>query len=253
MTLRRMSRRSKVKHSKRTSLMKKQRRLHKRSLRRKVYTRKSTRYNKFGSMTSDDTIISEKLKEKNLKKIDIKGDGNCLYRSLAKMIYRDENQWKIVKTELLEWACKNKEIVLRDFIGIDENEFNKEISVLENDEEWGGLTSIRIAERKYNVCIRIISTIEAYEYFDANRDCNDIPTYYLVYTGDNHYDATEKDEPDLTKTKGSDQNKKTDGLPNATVSLTSEPDENIFTQIIKLCNDIKKLKEIAKVVPNRVL
>lgn len=139
-----------------------------------------------------DYIDKEKLDPTLLKKYDfslenIKGDGNCQYRAIAKVIYGDQEMYKDVKNKM------KKELDLlytqdSDFFEYLPEDYMKE-------EFWGDhISLIALSNTFTDYCFNVYTLCKKNnEIFlsgtkiieDCNRrfDCN------LLYTGENHYDA----------------------------------------------------------------
>jgi OTU domain-containing protein 5 len=57
----------------------------------------------FKSTNNQELNFREELKKIKLKIIDIKEDGNCLYRSISHQIYGNEEYYEIIKKFCLEY------------------------------------------------------------------------------------------------------------------------------------------------------
>lgn len=136
---------------------------------------------------SNELDYKELLKKYNFSLEKIKGDGNCQYRAIAKVIYGDSQLYNKVKNEM-----KNElEILYKN----DKNFFEYTIDDYMKDEFWGDhITLIALSNTFKDYCFNIFTLCKKNNQIflsgtkiidDCNRrfDCN------LLYTGENHYDA----------------------------------------------------------------
>ena len=127
------------------------------------------------------------LKKYNFNLEKIKGDGNCQYRAIAKIIYGDSELYKKVKNEMkneLDILYKND----KDFFEYSVDDYMK-------DEFWGDhITLIALSNTFKDYCFNVFTLCEKNDNIflsgtkitdecDRRFDCN------LLYTGENHYDA----------------------------------------------------------------
>ena len=53
------------------------------------------------------------LRDRDMNRKKIEGDGNCLYRTIAYIVYGDENKYADVKRQIFQWMKdKNKEDIV---------------------------------------------------------------------------------------------------------------------------------------------
>lgn len=62
----------------------------------------------------DDCYGQTKLVKKDIRLIDVKGDGNCFYRVCALKLFRDEEKYIIVKNAALKFLTRNRETFFDD-------------------------------------------------------------------------------------------------------------------------------------------
>ena len=51
--------------------------------------------------------LQKQLRERNLKLVNVRGDGNCFFRAIAHQLYGDESQHRKVREEAVQEAIKN--------------------------------------------------------------------------------------------------------------------------------------------------
>lgn len=71
-----------------------------------------------------------------LKIIEIKGDGNCLFRAIADQLYGTEHQHDDLRVKCVQGLESNKEIY--KFYIEDDVTIDAYIESMRNDGEWGG-------------------------------------------------------------------------------------------------------------------
>lgn len=136
---------------------------------------------------NNELYYKEFLKKYNFSLEKIKGDGNCQYRAIAKVIYGDSQLYNKVKNEM-----KNElEILYKN----DKNFFEYTVDDYMKDEFWGDhITLIALSNTFKDYCFNIFTLCKKNNQIflsgtkiidNCNRrfDCN------LLYTGENHYDA----------------------------------------------------------------
>ena len=83
-----------------------------------------------------DEKIKNELESLGYYVVEVKGDGNCLFRSVSEQIEGDENNYKQYRERCVDYIIQNKD----DFVPfLDEDEpFDNYIEKISKDGEWGG-------------------------------------------------------------------------------------------------------------------
>lgn len=63
----------------------------------------------FKSTNSQESNFKEELRKIKMKIVDIKEDGNCLYRSISHQIYGNEDFYKVIKSFCMEYLDIERE------------------------------------------------------------------------------------------------------------------------------------------------
>ena len=102
-----------------------------------------------------DEKIKNELESLGYFVIEVKGDGNCLFRSVSEQIEGDENNFKHYRERCVDYILQNKD----DFVPfLDEDEpFDNYIEKISKDGEWGGNLEIYALSMalEANFCIYI--------------------------------------------------------------------------------------------------
>ena len=139
-----------------------------------------------------DEKIKNELESLGYYVVEVKGDGNCLFRSVSEQIEGDENNYKQYRERCVDYIIQNKD----DFVPfLDEDEpFDNYIEKISKDGEWGGnleLYALSMA-LEANFCIYIY-----------NQPCYVIknwetPKYniFLSYHNGKHFNSFRKSNKD---------------------------------------------------------
>ena len=172
------------------------------------YNRGNNRFRRFIEIDlgENNNEIDEKIKKEleNLgyHVVEVKGDGNCLFRSISEQIEGDENNYKHYRELSVDYILQNKD----DFAPfLDEDEpFDKYIEKMSKDAEWAGNLEI------YALSMALEANFCIYLY---NQPCYVIknwetPKYniFLSYHNGKHYNSfrklnKEKEEKKENETK----------------------------------------------------
>jgi len=144
-----------------------------------------------------DEKIKNELESLGYYVVEVKGDGNCLFRSVSEQIEGDENNYKQYRERCVDYIIQNKD----DFVPfLDEDEpFDNYIEKISRDGEWGGnleLYALSMA-LEANFCIYIY-----------NQPCYVIknwetPKYniFLSYHNGKHFNSFRKSNKKETEKK----------------------------------------------------
>lgn len=133
-------------------------------------------------------IESEKLQNIGYDIVIIRGDGNCLFRSVAEQLEENEEYYQKYREICVDYMINNKEDFvpfLDDSISIDEY-----IEKMSKDGEWGGNLEIHALSMalKVNFCIYIpdkpCSVVKNWE--------NPKQNIFLIYHNGKHYNSLRK-------------------------------------------------------------
>lgn len=133
-------------------------------------------------------IESEKLENIGYYIVVVRGDGNCLFRSVAEQLDGNEDDYKKYRETCVDYMINNKE----DFIPFleDSTSIDEYIEKISKDGEWGGnleIYSLSMA-LKVNFCIYIpdkpCSVVKNWE--------NPKKSIFLIYHDGKHYNSLRK-------------------------------------------------------------
>ena len=149
-------------------------------------------------------IESEKLENIGYYIIVVRGDGNCLFRSVAEQLEGNEEYYQKYREKCVDYMINNKEDFvpfLEDSISIDEY-----IEKISKEGEWGGNLEIYALSMalEVNFCIYIpdkpSSVVKNWE--------NPKKNIFLIYHDGKHYNSLKKYVKDYKEKKENDDEKK---------------------------------------------
>lgn len=116
------------------------------------------------SSSTDDTQFRNNILNQGNTIIDMKSDGNCLFRSLSDQLYHDSgSKHDVVRDEICNHLSQNKETFECFLLMEDDDEdimdFEEYVAKMRGDGEWGGNVELYAASRVYRRSIRIYSSI----------------------------------------------------------------------------------------------
>jgi len=180
-------------------------------------------------------IESEKLENIGYYIIVVRGDGNCLFRSVAEQLEGNEDNYVKYREKCIDYMKNNKEVFvpfLEDSISIDEY-----IEKISKDGEWGGNLEIYALSMalEVNFCIYIpdkpCSVVKNWE--------NPKRNIFLIYHDGKHYNSLRK----CSENKENDDEKKEDDDKQKVSQKEEEQKENGEENKDK---NIDKVKNIEK-------
>jgi len=142
----------------------------------------------FKSTNNQEFNFKEELKKIQMKIVDIKEDGNCLYRSISHQIYGNEDYYKIIKKFCMEYLDIEKEF-FGQFINGGIGKFSEYLELKRKDGNflfiflliflfflivvWGDDIEIQAISELYDRPIEIYAySIEPLKTFHENKDFN---------------------------------------------------------------------------------
>lgn len=160
----------------------------------KEKSKKKERVDKFYN-TYEERQFQQHLREINLQYIEMKGDGNCMFRSIAHQLGREpiEQHHIPVREEVVDYMEKNKDMFMM-FIDVDDVEditdevFADYIDRMKGFGEWGGHPELYAAAQYFQVDI-IVHQWDAPKYVISGSSSNPPRVITLSYHGDCHYNS----------------------------------------------------------------
>ena len=139
--------------------------------------------------------LQKQLRERNLKLVNVRGDGNCFFRAIAHQLYGDESQNQKVGEEAGQEIIK-KSNRYRNFVA---GSFDKYVSNLSTDREWADNAAIQATSNAFRISIEILNDSEripSYTILPFGEDSVASPQHVVVgYIANVHYVSTEFHEP----------------------------------------------------------
>ena len=139
--------------------------------------------------------LQKQLRERNLKLVNVRGDGNCFFRPIAHQLYGDESQHQKVREEAVQEVIKNSNRY-RNFVA---GSFDKYVSNLSTDREWADNAAIQANSNAFHISIEILNDSEripSYTILPFDEDSVASPQHVVVgYIGNVHYVPTEFRKP----------------------------------------------------------
>ena len=139
--------------------------------------------------------LQKQLRERNLKLVNVRGDGNCFFRAIAHQLYGDESQHQKVREEAVQEVIQNSNRY-RNFVA---ESFDKYVSNLSTDRESAGNAAIQATSNAFRISIEILNdseSIPSYTILPFDKDSVASPQHVFVgYIGNVHYVSTECHEP----------------------------------------------------------
>ena len=97
-----------------------------------------------------------KLRERNLKLVDVRGDENCFFRAIAHQLYGDESKHHKVREEAAQEVIKNSNRY-RNFVA---GSFDKYVSNISTDREWADNAAIQATSKAFRISTEILNDSE---------------------------------------------------------------------------------------------
>ena len=103
---------------------------------RNEYRKNKKEKNRKNRKKDEDAEFKEELKKLGYYIREVKGDGNCLFRSVAEQIEEDQNNFEKYRKITTDYMEENKED-FKPFIE-DDRTIDEYINSMKEDKEWGG-------------------------------------------------------------------------------------------------------------------
>jgi len=138
----------------------------------------------------------------NFEIVEIKGDGNCLYRAILKAMGLNDNDYQLLKNAIANWYENNRK-ECNKLIPLDENGLDQQIERVKKDKEWGSELEILAFEQISDIKVIVYTELrksdksKAITHYNCTRGIeinkNDIkttsPKITLIFANGNHYNA----------------------------------------------------------------
>jgi len=122
----------------------------------------------------DKELVAKRLNHfKMTIKSDIEGDGNCQFRSIADQVYNNQERYKDVRKDIVDWLAKNKDFYIDDENTTKISDFmidlpwTNYITKMSNDGTWGDQLTLTAAAEVYQSNIWVLSSINSSKPEDA--------------------------------------------------------------------------------------
>ena len=99
--------------------------------------------------------LDKKLLFRNLRIVDVLGDGNCFFRALSHQLFGDAESHQIVRQAATDQVLRNPELYTESLINNDIQHF---VLSLSKDREWANNHAIQAAADAFGVSIEIINS-----------------------------------------------------------------------------------------------
>ena len=117
---------------------------------------------------------------------DVKGDGNCMFRSVADQLYSQEHRHAEVRTALCNFVDEHRPD-FEPFVEDDED-FDVYLARMRTDGEWGGNFELAAVVRCFGVHV-IVHQLSAPRYQLTNHEGGSSRTIHLSYHDGEHYNS----------------------------------------------------------------
>lgn len=117
---------------------------------------------------------------------EVKGDGNCLFRSVADQLYSQEHRHDEVRNALCDFVEAHRED-FEPFVEDDED-FDEYLARMRSDAEWGGNFELAAVVRCFGVHV-IVHQLEAPRYQLTNHEKSGVRTIHISYHDGEHYNS----------------------------------------------------------------
>ena len=190
------------------------------------YQKKKERnaYRKKKNRKKDDEIDEEFIKD--LEKLgyfirEVGGDGNCLFRSVSDQMDNNQNNYKLYREMCINYMKENKD----EFIPFieDDEPYDKYISRMEEDGEWGGNLEIYALSKVLNANFYIY--IHKHPMYIVNNFEKPKKNILLTYHEGKHYNSLKKLEEKNKEDKEKEEKKKKEKLEEENNKEENEDEE----------------------------
>ena len=135
--------------------------------------------------TSLSDLLVQRLRENGLEPVNVDGDGNCQFRSLAHQLFADEALHAAVRQTVCNQLMTHAERY-RDFVDADYGEFVVDMT----RDEWGDDVTLHAAADAYNMRIILVTTYDNawMQYIDPTEAAPNCETPTTVWLGFDHHE-----------------------------------------------------------------
>ena len=168
------------------------------------------------------TGLSSTLKNSSENKnINKEGDGNCLFRSVSDQMDNNQNNYKLYREMCINYMKENKD----EFIPFieDDEPYDKYISRMEEDGEWGGNLEIYALSKVLNANFYIY--IHKHPMYIVNNFEKPKKNILLTYHEGKHYNSLRKLEEKNKEDKEKEEKKKKEKLEEENNKEENEDEE----------------------------
>ena len=131
----------------------------------------------------------------NYDTIKVKGDGNCFYRALSLFLHNNEEDYKLIRMNVLSFLSDKKNHY-QTTLGLSHIDWNKLIENAGKDGGWAGDPEISAASEWINLTIKVRQTNGKWISFGTGSR-----TVFLEHVNQNHFDllmpSTKKETSEL--------------------------------------------------------
>ena len=97
-----------------------------------------------------EILENNKIKKEHFNKLDVRGDGNCFYRCIAKKLLGDENLYKDIKNEITNSIKREK------FLDYKDNFIKQQAEEISKKNSWAGDLEVYLASNTFDLNIIIL-------------------------------------------------------------------------------------------------
>eukprot|EP01119_Soliformovum_irregulare_P013723 TRINITY_DN3681_c0_g1_i1.p1 TRINITY_DN3681_c0_g1~~TRINITY_DN3681_c0_g1_i1.p1 ORF type:complete len:375 (-),score=42.61 TRINITY_DN3681_c0_g1_i1:79-1203(-) len=158
--------------------------------------------------SAEQKRMDERLEVHGKTEVIMPGDGNCMMLSLSHQLYGDTRQHQEIRRHITEWLLTNekfqidKDTVLGDFLdrGLCPK-WEQYCAIMSRNGTWGDHLALVAAAERYNLEIRIVSSIDApldpgsVVYITPKDNIPQRRTIWLSHWHENHYNSLIDTDP----------------------------------------------------------
>ena len=124
---------------------------------------------------------------KGMKIVDVGGDGNCLFRSIAHQAYGDEEQHRVVRVKCMQYILTEKEY-FKSFI--EGGKVDEYVETKKQDGKWGDNIEIQAMSEIYDRSVEIYAyDSKPMNIFHEKQNKESRTPFRLAYHGKSHYNS----------------------------------------------------------------
>jgi len=160
----------------------------------------------FALLDSPKKRMKERLEKYGFIEKEMKGDGNCMFRSIADQVYGDESQHIRVRKDIVTWLSRNENHQLDNdgsqlghFLETEKyGNWHTYCKMMSKDCVWGDQMTLLAASELYNTKIHILSNVKTPEnstpitIIEPRSHSKSTKTIYLSHWHEKHYNSMYK-------------------------------------------------------------